>query len=69
MTNDTSNRKGKGRPFDALQGAFIITRVNYIRLQKDAEARYTEVSVIGAYNKGLSDGYKRILEDIERWIV
>ena len=61
--------KEKADRFDALQGAFRFTRDGYIRLQKDAEARYTEASVIGAYNKGLSDGYKRILKDIERWIV
>lgn len=61
--------KEKAERFDALQGAFRITQDGYIRLKNDADVRYTEASLIGAYNKGLSDGYKRILEDIERWIV
>ncbi len=61
--------KEKADCFDALQETFKIARDFYIKLQKDADVRYTEASVIGAYNKGLSDGYKRIIEDIERWIV
>lgn len=61
--------KEKADRFDALQTALKITRDGYIRLRKDADLRYTEASVIGAYNKGLSDGYRRILDDIERWIV
>jgi hypothetical protein len=59
----------KADRFDALQAAFRITRDNYIRLREDADLRYTEASVIGAYNKGLADGYGRIIDDLERWIV
>lgn len=61
--------KEKADRFDALQAAFRATRDGYIRLQKDADLRYTEVSVIGAYNKGLADGYGHMIKDLDRWIV
>jgi hypothetical protein len=37
--------------------------------QMDVIRDATEASVIGAYNKGLSDGYGHMIKDLERWIV
>lgn len=62
-------QKEKADRFDALQVAFNITKQAYNSLQIEASKRYKSDDVISAYNKGLSDAYIRIIEDIERWIV
>ena len=61
--------KEKADRFDALQAAFKHTKQMYEKRREDAEKRYKEATVIGAYNKGLSDGYGYIIDDLERWIV
>ena len=61
--------KEKADRFDALQAAFRITKDSYELLRADADRRYRGADVIGAYNKGLSDGYGKIIDDLERWIV
>lgn len=57
----------KASRYDALQTAIKYTIESYKRRREDADKRYTDASVIGAYNKGLSDGFGYILNDLERW--
>lgn len=61
--------KEKADRFDALQTAFKVSKGYYERMRADADRRYIDAGPIGAYNKGLSDGYGRILDDLERWMV
>ncbi len=61
--------KEKADRFDSLQVAFAYTKENYERRRKDAEKRYRDASTIGAYNKGLSDGFGYIIDDLERWMI
>ena len=67
-------QKEKADRFDALQAAFSLAHSNYTKRKTDAENRYEKstglgVSPIGAYNKGLADGYLSILADLERWTI
>ena len=61
--------KEKADRFDALQAAFRHTKEMYEKRRNDAGKRYKDASVIGAYNKGLSDGFGYIIDDLERWLV
>jgi len=61
--------KEKADRFDSLQVAFQHTKEMYEKRRRDADKRYHDASVIGAYNKGLSDGYGYIIDDLERWMV
>lgn len=58
----------KAKKYDALQGTFKFTLHNYRRRKIEAEGKYVEANIIGAYNKGLADAYSQILEDINRWM-
>lgn len=64
-------QKEKADRFDALQTAFKVAKESYERLRTDADNKYRNITlnVLSAYNKGLSDGYGRILDDLERWMV
>ena len=57
----------KASRYDSLQVALEFSRKNYQRRQHDAEIRYRGGDTISAYNKGLTDAYASILEDLERW--
>ena len=59
--------KEKADRYDALQVVIKHTMEMYKKRRKDADKRYREASIIGAYNKGLSDGFGYILDDLERW--
>ena len=61
--------KEKADRFDALQTALKCTKESYERRRADADKRYRDATPIGAYNKGLSDGFGYIIDDLERWIV
>lgn len=61
--------KEKADRFDSLQVAFQHTKEMYEKCRRDADKRYHDASVIGAYNKGLSDGYGYIIDDLERWMI
>lgn len=45
--------KEKADRFDFLQVAFKHTKEMYEKRRKDADQRYRDASVIGAYNKGM----------------
>lgn len=64
-------QKEKADRFDSLQTAFKVAKKSYERHRADADNKYRNIThgVISAYNKGLSDGYGRILDDLERWMV
>ena len=63
--------KEKAARYDALQTAIKYTIKGYRKRSAEANERYKEgatISIIGAYNKGLSDGYNFAISDLERWI-
>lgn len=64
-------QKEKADRFDSLQVAFKVAKTSYKRRKTDADNKYRNITlnVLSAYNKGLSDGYGRILDDLERWMV
>lgn len=64
-------QKEKADRFDSLQVAFKVAKESYERRRADADNKYMNIilNVLMAYNKGLSDGYGRILDDLERWMV
>ena len=65
-------QKEKADRFDALQAAFTATYKRWKERQEESRKIYDEAfetSIIGAYNKGLSDAYKAVIDDLERWIV
>lgn len=61
--------KEKADRFDSLQTAFKVAKESYERRRADADKRYRDATPIGAYNKGLSDGFGYILDDLERWMI
>lgn len=69
----TLTRKEKADRFDSLQTAFKYTREIYKRLKKDADERKERhgdaAALLGAYDRGLSDAFERIIEDLDRWIM
>ena len=60
-------REEKASRYDSLQVAIKHTIESYKRRRADADRRYRDADVLGAYNKGLSDGFGYILDDLERW--
>ena len=60
--------KEKANRYDSLQVAIKHTKEMYERRRKDADQRYRDATPIGAYNKGLSDGFGYIIDDLERWV-
>ena len=66
----TLTRKEKAERYDALQMAIRITLEGYRRRRDEHERQYREakdVGIIGAYSKGLSDGFSHVIADLERW--
>lgn len=63
--------KEKADRFDSLQTAFKVAKKSYEQRRADADNKYRNIilNVPRAYNKGLSDGYGCILDDLERWMV
>ena len=61
--------KEKADRFDSLQTAFKVAKESYERRRADADKRYRDATPIGAYNRGLSDGFGYILDDLERWMI
>ena len=61
--------KEKADRFDSLQVALRHTKDMYEKRRKDVDKWYKNADVIGAYNKGLSDGFGYIIDDLERWII
>ena len=59
--------KEKADRYDALQTAFKYIKEIYEDRQSEAQGRYKNADLIGAYNKGLADAYSFIIQDIERW--
>ena len=62
--------KEKATRYDALQVAIKLTLEGYRRRAKEHERQYYEaqaIRVIGAYSKGLSDGFYHVIADLERW--
>ena len=59
-------KEEKASRYDALQIALNHLKESYQRRRADAEKRYKDATVLGAYNKGLSDGFGYILDDLER---
>lgn len=59
-------KEEKASRYDALQSALNHLKESYQRRRADAEKRYKDATVLGAYNKGLSDGFGYILDDLER---
>ncbi len=62
-------KEEKADRFDSLQVAFKHTKAMYEKRRNDVDKRDFHGDVIGAYNRGLSDGYGYIIDDLERWIV
>lgn len=62
-------KEEKASRFDSLQIALEHTKKIYQERQATAEKNYRNADVIGAYNKGLSDAYTQVIDDVERWIV
>ena len=66
----TLTTKEKAERYDALQMAIKITLEGYRRRRDEYDRRYreaTDVGVIGAYTKGLSDACRQVIGDLERW--
>lgn len=61
--------KEKADRFDALQVAFKYTKEQVDERRRMCNQRYSDSSVIGAYNKGLFDGYGYFIEALERWLI
>lgn len=62
----------KAKRYDALKVAFEFAKEKYQRQKEDSGNRInlTETGaydVISAYNKGMVDAYKQILEDLTNW--
>ena len=57
----------KAARYDALQVAIDFTIDTYKRRYNDAEKKYTDATIIGAYNKGMADAYKETLETLRRF--
>lgn len=67
----TLTTKEKADRYDALQMAIKITLDGYRRCRDEHDRQYseaTDVGVIGAYNKGLSDAFSYAIADLERWV-
>lgn len=65
----TLTPREKADRYDALQMAIKITLEGYRRRRDEHERQYreaTEVGVIGAYTKGLSDAFSHAIADLER---
>ena len=64
--------KAKTEKWDALQAAIQHTLMFYRLRRDEAQREYDNLSdgapLIGAYNKGLADGYESIIEHLERWV-
>ena len=54
----------KAARYEALQAAIDIMIDIYKRREQDAKAKYTDATIIGAYNKGLADAYKEIVKTL-----
>ena len=66
----TLTMKERADRYDALQAAIRVTRDFYRRARDHADKQYREakeLGLIGAYSKGLSDGYSQMLDYLERW--
>lgn len=62
--------KEKASRYDALQVAIKITLEGYRKRAKEHERQYNEakeLGLVGAYTKGLSDGFYHVIQDLERW--
>ena len=67
----TLTTKEKADRYDALQMAIKITLEGYRRRRDEHDRQYseaTDVGVIGAYTKGLSDAFSHAIADLERWV-
>lgn len=66
----TLTTKEKADRYDALQMAIKFTLEGYRRRRDEYDRQYrkaTDVNVIGAYTKGLSDAFSHVIADLERW--
>ena len=64
-------KEEKANRYDSLQVAIKHTIDSYKRRRDASEKSYRDaqdVGIIGAYQKGLSDGYSLVVADMERWI-
>ena len=62
--------KEKAERYDSLQVAIKCTLDGYRKWARYYERTYNradELGVIDAYSKGLSDGFYRVIADLERW--
>ena len=67
----TLTTKEKAARYDALQMAIRITLEGYRKRAGTHDRQYRAsdgVGFIGVYAKGLSDAYRHVIADLERWI-
>ena len=57
----------KAARYDALQAAIKFTIEIYRKRVEDNCKESKIAGMLGAYHKGLADGFKLALEDLERW--
>ena len=66
----TLTTKEKAKRYDALQMAIKITLEGYRKRAGTHSRQYREsdgVGFIGVYAKGLSDAYRHVIADLEKW--
>lgn len=66
------NNTEKASRYDALQVAFKCAKEKYQRQKEESGNRINitvtgSYDIISAYNKGMVDAYKQILDDLSRW--